>query len=216
MATATRTARRSDAARNRERIVDSARELFLDSGLDVSVRQIASRADVGLATLYRHFPSREDLVDAVLENAFAEYVALAERALDEPDAWIGFTRFVEAALELQSHNRALKDVIETRVHGRERAQAMRKRTRPLLAELVRRAQAQGTLRMDFTPQDLPLLFWSNDRVIELVGDIAPDLWRRHLGLMLDGLRAEAAHALPAAPLRESQLARVGLPRGGGR
>ena len=76
-----------------------------------------------------------------------------------------------------------------------------------------RAQDEGSLRADFTPQDLPLLFWSSDRVIELAGDVAPRLWRRQLGFVLDGLRAEAAHPLPAPALRESQLARVGLPHG---
>ena len=214
MLAATRTVRRADAARNRRRIISSARELFATSGLDISVRQIASRAGVGLGTLYRHFPTREDLVDAVLEDAFDEYVAIAERALAEPDAWAGFTGFLEAVLELQSRNRALKDIIETRAHGRERAQAMRKRTRPLLARLVERAQEQGTLRADFTAQDMPLLFWSSDRVIELAADIAPDLWRRQLGFLLDGLRAEAARPLPAPPLRDAQLNRVGLPARG--
>jgi AcrR family transcriptional regulator len=206
-------ARRADATRNRQRIIRSARALFGSSGLDVSVRQVATGAGVGLGTLYRHFPTREELVDAVLEEAYEEYIGLAKSALDEPDAWAGFTRFVEEALELQAHNRALKDVVETRAHGRERAQAMRRRTRPLVAELVSRAQGQGVLRADFKPQDLPLLFWSADRVIELAGSVAPDLWRRQLGFLLDGLRAEAAHPLPAPALRESQLARVGLPSG---
>ena len=84
MTAATPNVRRADATRNRRRIIGSARELFATSGLDISVRQIASRAGVGLGTLYRHFPTREDLVDAVLEDAFDEYVAIAERALAEP------------------------------------------------------------------------------------------------------------------------------------
>jgi AcrR family transcriptional regulator len=212
VAAPTPTVRRADATRNRQRIITAARELFVASGIDVSVRSVASRADVGLATLYRHFATREDLVDAVLEDAFEEYVALAERALADPDAWAGFSGFVEAVLELQSHNRALKDVVETRAHGRDRAAAMRQRSRPLITKLVHRAQEQGVLRADFTPQDLPVLFWSADRVIELAGDIAPDLWRRHLGFLFDGLRAEAAHPLVAPPLREAELARVGRAR----
>ena len=179
----------------------------------MSVRRIAAHAGVGLGTVYRHFPTRGDLVDAVLADAFEEYLALAERAVAEPDAWAAFTAFVEEVLELQARNRALKDVVETRAHGRERAQAMRKRARPLVAKLVARAQEQGALRADFAPQDLSLLFWSTDRVIELAGDVAPQVWRRHLGFLLDGLRAEAAHPLPAPPLREPQLARVGIPAG---
>lgn len=208
--------RRSDALRNRQRIIGCARELFVSSGLDVPVRRIAGAAEVGLGTLYRHFPTREDLVDAVLQDAFEEYEALARRALEEPDAWAGFTGFVEAVLELQARNRGLKDVVETRAHGCEHAKAMRRRTRPLLAKLVARAQEEGELRPDFTAQDLPLLFWSSDRVIELAGHLAPDVWRRQLGFVLDGLRAEAAHPLAAPPLREAQLARVGLPGAGAR
>jgi AcrR family transcriptional regulator len=204
-------ARRADATRNRQRIITAARELLVTAGLDVSVRQIAGRAGLGLGTLYRHFPTRDDLVEAVLEDAFEEYIAIAERALREPDAWTAFTRFVEEALEMGSHNRALKDVLETGAHGRERARAIRKRLRPLLARLVDRAQEQGALRADFTPQDLSLLFWSSDRVIELAGEVAPDLWRRQLGFLLDGLRADAAHPLPAPALRQAQLDRIGLP-----
>jgi AcrR family transcriptional regulator len=180
------------------------------------VRQIAAAADVGLGTLYRHFPTRDELVDAVLEDAYEEYVALAERALTEPDAWTAFTGFVEAVLELHLRNRGLREVFEKRGYGSERAQAMRKRSRPLIARLVRRAQEQGPLRGDFTPQDLPLLLWSSDRVIELAGDVAPELWRRQLGFLLDGLRAEAANPLPVPALRESQLARVGISEGGSR
>lgn len=208
--------RRADATRNRRRIVTAARELFVDAGLEVSVRQVAARAGVGLGTVYRHFPAREDLVDAVLEDAFEAYVAVAERALEEPDGWLAFSSFVEEVLELLFRNRALKDVVETRAHGRERAAAMRKRMRPLVTKLVKRAQEQGTLRPDFTAQDITLLIWSSDRVIELSGDIAPQLWRRHLGFLLDGLRADAAHPLPAPALRESQVARVGMPSGAAR
>ena len=204
--------RRADATRNRERIVSAAHELFVESGLEVSTRRIAGEAGVGLGTVYRNFATRDDLVDAVLEDAFDEYIDIAERALAaEGDAWSAFTQFVDHALELQSRNRALKDVVETRAHGRARAHAMRERVRPVVAELIRRAQEQGALRQDFTPQDLPLLFWSSDRVIELAGQVAPGLWRRQLGFLLDGLRAEAAHPLPAPPLREAQLARIGVP-----
>jgi AcrR family transcriptional regulator len=205
---------RADALRNRRRIVSAARALFATAGLDASARQVATRAGVGLGTLYRHFPARDDLVDAVLEDAFDEYVGLAERALEEPDAWTGFSGFIEQVLELQFRNRALRDVLETHARGRERTRAVRERGRPLLAALVTRAQEQGALRADLTPQDLPLLFWGSDRVIELGGEVAPELWRRYLGFVLDGLRSEAAHPLPVPPLSEAQVARIGIPARG--
>jgi AcrR family transcriptional regulator len=199
---------RVDAQRNRARLVAVARELLALGGVDISVREIAREAGVGVATLYRHFPTREDLVDAVLEDAFEEVVTAAERALEEPDAWTGFTRFVEETLALNARNRGLKDVLETERRGRGQAAAMRRRIRPLVAELVERAQAQGTLRADFAPQDLSLLVWGSDRVMALAAEVAPELWRRQLGFVLDGLRATAATPLPHPPLTDEQLGRV--------
>lgn len=211
MATATRNlgGTRSDAQRNRLRLIAAARELFASEGIEVPIRKITRRAGLGVGTFYRHFPAREDLVDAVLEDAFEELVTVAAGALDAEDAWAGFTGFIEQALVLHARNRGLKDVVETRVHGRERADAMRRRLGPLVVRLVERAQAEGLLRPDFTPQDIPLLFWSADRVIELTADVAPRLWRRQLAFVLDGLRATAATEPPQPPLTEQQLRRVG-------
>ena len=148
-ATATKLGDRRDARRNRARIVAAAREVFSSAGADAPAREIARRADVGVATLYRHFPARADLVDAVLEEAFEELIQIAEAALAEPDPWTGFVRFVDEALVLHAQNRALKDVVESEEHGRELARAMRQRIRPLTEQLVARAQAAGALRQDF-------------------------------------------------------------------
>jgi len=178
------------------------------------MREVARHAGVGVGTLYRHFAMRDDLVDAVLAEAFDEFIAVAEAALEEPDAWRGFTRFVEDALALHARNRGLMNVVETQTHGRQRAASMRRRMRPLVAALVNRAQAEGSLRSDFTPQDVSLLFWASDRVIEFGRDVAPDIWRRQLGFVFDGLRSSAATPLPHGPLTSIQMKRVGqTPRG---
>src|SRR5712692_10704282 len=150
---------RRDAQRNRDRIVASARILFARDGVEASVEEITRHARVGMGTLYRHFSTKEELVDAVLEDAFAELVGAAEQAVAEEDAWVGFKVFLEQAVALHAANRGLKDVVATREHGLKRARAMRARMRPLLRRLIERAQAQGTLRPDFTPEDVPLLFW---------------------------------------------------------
>jgi AcrR family transcriptional regulator len=200
---------RSDARRNYARLVAAAREIFASEGIEVSVREIAQRAEVGMGTLYRHFPSRDDLVDAVLEEAFEEFVSIAETALAEPDGWTGFRRFLEEALLLHARNRGLKEVLERRLVGKERAEAMRRRIEPLVARLVTRAQEQGRLRPDFKPEDVALLFWGGDRVIELSAAISPQLWRRYLGFLIDGLQTEAATPLEQAPLTRAQLRRVG-------
>lgn len=199
---------RSDARRNRERLVASARELFAGAGLDVSVEEITHHAGLGMGTLYRHFPTKEELVDAVLEDGFAELVGAAEQAVADEDAWAGFTGFLERALALHAANRGLKDVLATREDGRRRAEAMRARIRPLLRRMIERAQAQGTLRPDFTAEDLPLVFWTGDRVIHATAAVAPDYWRRYLALLLDGLRADAATPLPRPPLTRGQLTRA--------
>jgi AcrR family transcriptional regulator len=201
---------RSDAQRNRERILASARALLARDGVEASVEEITREAGVGMGTLYRHFPTKEELIDAVLEDAFAELVEIAERAVADEDAWRGFTSFLERALALQAANRGLNDMLIARDHGRQRARAMRARIQPLLAQLIDRAQAQGALRPDFTAQDVSLVFWAAGRVIEASAAVAPDYWRRYLGFLLDGLQAGAATPLPGPgpPLTPSQLARA--------
>jgi AcrR family transcriptional regulator len=197
---------RRDAQRNRERIVAAALAAFAASGVDVSVEEIARRAGVGMGTLYRRFPTKEDLVDAVLEETFDEFVAIAEAAVAKADAWQGFCEFLERSLSLHMHNRALKDLVATQ--ERARAASMRRRLRPLLAQLVQRAQEQGVLRPDFAPQDVALVFWSAGGVIERGGAAAPELMRRYLGLLLDGLRVSAATPLPQPPLTAKQLREI--------
>jgi AcrR family transcriptional regulator len=202
---------RSDARRNRALLVASARELFAREGVDVPVEKITQHAGVGMGTLYRHFPTKEELIDAVLEDAFAEILQLARHAAAEEDGWTGFTGFLEGVLELNAQNRSVKDVLATRGQNARHAEAMRARVRPLLRTVIERAQAQGSLRADFTPEDIALVFWSAGRVIETTAKVAPETWRRYLSFLLDGLRASAASPAPAPPLTPAQLARM---RGG--
>jgi len=196
---------RSDARRNRERLVASARELFAARGLEVPVEEITHHAGVGMGTLYRHFPTKDDLVDAVLEDAFAEIARLAEEAAAAQDGWEGLTGFLQSALELHVQNRGVKDLLAAREHGHDAARA---RIRRLLRNVVERAQEQGTLRSDFVFEDLPPVFWSTARVVQATADVAPGYWRRHLYFLLDGLRASAATRAAAPPLTRGQLRRA--------
>ena len=199
---------RRDAQANRERIVAAARAVFAAQGIDATVEEIARRAGVGMGTLYRRFPTKEELVDAVLEDAFGQFVHVAEEALAEDDAWAGFTGFLERSLALYGADRGLRDLAASSEHGRARADALRARWRPLIRQLVERAQEQGSLRADFTPEDVPVVFWTAGRVIEATAQVAPDFWRRYLGLLLDGLRAGAATPLPHRALSRAQLDRA--------
>ena len=204
--TSTATLRR-DAQANRDRILEAARACFAADGVDVPVEEIAQRAGVGMGTLYRRFPTKHDLVQAVIEESLGAFVAAAEEALAERDPWTGFTRFVERVLELQTENRALREVLAGTDDGTARDQ-VRRRVRPLVRELVRRAQADGSMRADFAPEDMPLVFMTAGRVLEAARPVAPDLWRRYLGLLLDGLRAEGATPLPRGPLTAVQVNRL--------
>jgi AcrR family transcriptional regulator len=202
---------RRDARENRDRILEAARACFAAQGIDVPVEEIAQRAGVGMGTLYRRFPTKADLVEAVIEESLDAFVIAADESLAEPDPWTGFSRFVERVVELHAENRALREVLAGTEHRRVRDQ-VRRRVRPRVRLLVERAQADGSLRADFAPEDMPLVFMSTGRVLEAAHAVAPDLWRRLLGLLLDGLRAEAATPLPRGPLTQAQTDRL-LDRG---
>jgi AcrR family transcriptional regulator len=195
---------RRDARENRNRILAAARAAFAAEGVDVPVEAIAERAGVGMGTLYRRFPTKDDLVQAVIEESLDAFVVAAEEALAEDDPWTGFTRFVERVLELHVENRALREVLAGTEHGHAR-DAVRRRVRPLVRRLIARAHEDGSLRPDFAPEDMPLVFMTAGRVLEAGRGVAPDLWRRYLGLLLDGLRAGGATPLPRAPLTQSQM-----------
>ena len=213
-APSTRGLRRRDAQRNREQILATARTLFARDGLDVSVEEITTQAGLGVGTLYRHFPTRDDLVEAVLEEALQGYVDLAAQAATDENAWTGFTTFLQQALNLHATNRGLRDALATSDHGRALAQATRARIRPTLTSLVERAQAEGTLRPDFRPEDVTVIFWAVARIIDAADGTAPNLWRRYLSLLLDGLRTTAATQLPMSAPTPAQLARMAFQRAG--
>lgn len=208
---ATAPALRRDARENRDRILEAARACFAAHGVEVPVEEIAHRAGVGMGTLYRRFPTKHDLVEAVLGESLDAFVQAAEDGLANPDPWQGFSGFVERVLELHVENRAVREVLAGTEHGRAR-EAVRRRVRPLVQRLIERAQADGSLRADFSPRDMPLVFMPAGRVLEATHDVAPDLWRRFLGLLLDGLRADAATPLPRGPLTAAQLRQL-LERG---
>jgi AcrR family transcriptional regulator len=193
---------RSDARRNRARLVAAARDLFAEKGVDVPVEEITQRAGVGMGTLYRHFPRKDALVDAVLEDSFAELLALAAQAARAEDAWNGFTGFLERALELRAQNRGVRDLVASPEHGARHAE-LRRQIRPLLRRMIERAQEEGSLRPDFTIEDLSSVFWSVARVIEMTEGAPRTSWRRFLGFLLDGLRASAATPLPRARRKQA-------------
>jgi AcrR family transcriptional regulator len=186
----TQTPTRSDAVRNRAKLVAAARDLFARNGVDVPVEEITQQAGVGMGTLYRHFPAKDELIDAVLQDAFTEILELAERAATEEDAWVGLKSFFESALELRFQNRGVRELIASGNRGAHHAE-MRRRIRPVIRRLIERAQAQGTLRPDFELDDVSFVFQAVGRVIES-DDAARNAWRRNLDFLLNGMRTRAA------------------------
>ena len=190
---------RVDAERNRGRIVEAAQAAFAERGLDVPLEDVAGRAGVGIATLYRRFPTREDLIAACFERRLAEYAHAAEEALEAQDAWRGFCAYVERICAMQAADRGLKDVLTRTFPDARAMEAYRARGYELSVLMIERAKETGALRADFVPEDLVLLLMANAGVVQGAGQAAPDAWRRFVALMLEAFRADGASPLPAPP-----------------
>jgi AcrR family transcriptional regulator len=196
---------RSHARRNHELLVAAAEEVFSERGVDASLEEIARRAGVGIGTLYRHFATREALIEAIFERRIGEIVAVAEAAAAEPDAWRGLVTFLEQTLELQAGDRVLKDVLMRYPPHAGRLASAREEMRRTFEHVLERAREQGQLRADFTFADLALLCWSFTPLIDATTDVAPNAWRRHLQWLLDGIRADHATAQTEPPLTDEEL-----------
>jgi AcrR family transcriptional regulator len=197
---------RVDAERNRSRIVEAAQAEFAEHGLDVPLEDVAEHAGVGIATLYRRFSTRDELIAACFERRVAEYAKAAEEALEAPDGWSGFCQYVERVCAMQAADRGLKDVLTRSFPEARRLEAHRSRGYAMALQLIERAQAEGTLRSDFVFEDLALLLMGNAGVVQGAGNAAPDAWKRFVAVILDGFRSEGASELPAPPTPRQVIA----------
>lgn len=193
---------RRDAQRNRLLILEAAREVFAQQGLDARFDDIARAAGVGVGTVYRRFPSKEHLVEAMFADRMEDLTDLAAKALEHEDPWLGFVEFTWQAAELAACDRGLREVMLSKAFGHGHVAEVKARMVPLITQLVERAQASGQLRPDVVPTDLPLIHQMIGSVVEYTSLVEPHLWRRCLALILDGLRAE--------PGRSSDLPHPGL------
>jgi AcrR family transcriptional regulator len=205
---------RTDARQNRDALLRAARQAFALRGLDAALEQIARDAGVSIGTLYRHFPSRIDLVQAVFTDRLEQLLAAAERAEAMPDAWAGLRLYIEARCELQVSDRGFDDLAGVRLPSSSCIDAIQDSILRLGVAIVERAQRQGTLRPDITAEDLAFVTWSQGRIAEATRDIAPNAWRRHLHLILDAFRADRASPLTEPPLTRDELYRAMVRLGG--
>lgn len=188
---------RSDARENRDRILAAAAQAFAADGLSVSLVEIARRAGVGNATLHRNF-TKEQLVEELFQDWYARRQAVAERALADPDPWHGLVSFLEDMLTDGTGNRAIGPLFAICPQWREHFHA-------LMAKLLARAQEAGAARADLTAADLIFVLLGVARTIAITGQTCPGLWRRHLIIVLDGMRAEHTQRLPGLPPSPGQL-----------
>jgi AcrR family transcriptional regulator len=206
---------RADAERNRARIVAAAREVFAERGLDAPMEEVARRSGVGVATLYRRFPTRDDLITGAFGAKMTAYADAVEAALAEPDPWTGFRRFVERIAAMQVADRGFTGVLTRTFPQCKEFDAEQARADTGFTHLVERARAAGKLRADFVPQDVVLLLMANAGVVSATGDAAPRASRRLVAYLLQAFAAEHAQPLPPPPGRRQLRNAMGClpPRG---
>lgn len=210
---------RADAARNRAAIVEAARTVFAEQGLDAPLDDIARLAGTGNATLYRRFPTRGDLIEAVFAERMIEELDAVEAGLANPDPWDGFASYVKAVGTMQARDRGIADLVTMDVTRVPEIEAVRARAFKGLVTLIARARAAGALRQDFSSQDIVLLLMANAGLVERAHAISAQASARLIHVLLDGLRASAATTGPKAPraaateeaMRHNSEHRLGTP-----
>lgn len=181
---------RKDAALNRERLLDAARELFAHEGLHVSLNDIAHHAGVGVGTAYRRFANKEEVIDALFEEGLENIARAAEEALAEPDAWTGLVQFLDRSLSMQFGDRGLNQIMNDPSLGHDRVGEARDRIAPLMEQLVARAKAQGVVREDLDQTDIIFMQVGLSAIMDSSRTIEPRLYKRYLGIYLDGIRTD--------------------------
>ena len=202
---------RADAQRNLARILEAAREVFADEGIDATIVEIAARAGVGVGTIFRRFPNKDELIVALLEHRGTQMLEAVDAALASDDAGLAFRRLIEEGVATQISDRGLCDAIGTDLLAREELRSQFDLLHTKLAAVLQKAQEAGAVRPDATAEDLLFVVHGVAHAGLMLEDTAPGAWRRHLGLALDGLRPEAATPLPRKPItrRQFQAARCG-------
>ena len=159
-----------------------------------------------MGTVYRRFPDKDALIDALFEDKIGEVERVAREALEIEDPWAGFESFMRAACRLQAEDRGLKEALLTGHRGRERVAMARERIAPIAVRILRRAQEAGAVRADVGMFDVPMMHFAVGFVAERTGEVAPGDWERLLTLLLDGMRADGARTpMPTGPLEQEQF-----------
>jgi len=182
---------RADARRNREKVLAAARAVFAEQGVDAQMDDVARRADVGVGTVYRHFPTKDALLNALADELFDALAAHAREMLELDDPWEAFLQTMWFSAQKTAGDRAFaeilsasRDMIPTECPGK-------KELTGSVAEMMERAIEAGKMRPDVVIDDIPLIMCGIGSASAMPHP-NPEAWRRHLGIVLDGMRAEAA------------------------
>ena len=191
---------RADARRNREAVIAAATELFAEQGVDAQMPDIAKAARVGVGTVYRHFPTKDDLIEALVEVRFERIAERGREALKEAndDPWKAFCDYMRFSVELQANDRALSQAMASRADVMQ-AHAENSGVFEISGKLVALAQKSGDLREDAEVWDVPMIICGLGHVTQAAraGEMAPGMsWERFLAIVLDGLRAPGSGKLP--------------------
>jgi AcrR family transcriptional regulator len=193
---------RRDAARNRVKILSAARAVFAEQGTDVCVEVVAHRAQVGVGTLYRRFPTKEVLIEAVVDEVLQDVLAAAEAALENESAADGFAEYLRAVGQLQFEHVGCLTRLWNHP-GEEQRIRIESASRALLA----RAQSAGAVRADLVYEDVIVLFWSLRGVIEATASVSTEVWQRHLEMLWCSL-TPGGQPLSHPPLTPGQARRA--------
>jgi AcrR family transcriptional regulator len=197
MATTSEKPLRRDAAHNRDLLLAAAGEVFDAHGLDASVAEVARVAGVGMGTLYRRFPTKDALIEALVEEVLGATNRLAREAADQPDG-AGLEFFLESSgAYWAEHPGCLPRLWDT-------DHEMIRTARRLIAALLVDAKKHDRVRQDLTSTDITMVMWSTRGIQESTRTLAPDAWRRHLDLLIAGMRP-AADDFPHRPVAQAQL-----------
>ena len=184
--------------RNRARLLAAAREVFAERGFDATLDDIARHAGLGTGTAYRHFPNKQAVAAEVLADATEQIATDAREALAMDDPWRALVTFFERAAARQARDRGLYETLTGQGNDEEQARIWPEII-AAVSQLFDRAHRSGAVRADAAPQDIAVIFALLGPAFEMSRTTSPELWRRYLALILDGLRASDRPELPAPP-----------------
>lgn len=175
-------------------------------GLEATLNDVAHHAGLGVGTVYRRFPTKDALFEAIFQDGIDKLVALAEAALKTDDSWDGFAWFVWQMCELTATDRGLREVAFSKAYCGGGVDAGRNRLDPPVSKLVARAKRDGYLRPEVSSTDMPLLGLMTGAVSEYAGEMSVDLWRRYVAVLLQGMRCQPGlERLPVVALSSDEL-----------